>query len=1469
MNKITLFFLFSFFCFYSQADWADLNTGINDDLTGIVFKNSRGLVSGKKGLYYTSNGGVGAANWTRFNISVNTQDSIIYNNTQFTHCYSNPTDIAADISYYACGEDTVNHKAVLIKIHSTSLSYTILYYGSANSRLNAISQHTNSGTYYAVGNSGLILSFTSASLTPNQVSNLNLTDHLKAVEFLGNDFSLLAPGISYRGEVNSNTLSIQFSPTLPYSVQGMYLYNETKIYMAGTGFHSAGFSSVNTYENYDFGPLNARCITRNSAYLFVGTDHGIFKSAGTTSYESSALEWQPSSGQHAITEFWFSDNNQTFFYACGEDGLVLRTTQQGGETKPFAKILFNGACLTLASPTVSCLGGSSTNYSWFRNNIPCGSGATFNLNFASAGSYEMRLICSNGTYSDTVTKTVHIVNTPQINKPVFIPDPNLCKLEPVILQIDSSETNVFYTLKSFLSLFESYGASASGNGGVLNFTSSNLDTGGDYYLVASSSLANCSRYFSDTIRINVEHTKAAFYSNKINALPGEEIRFFDRCIDAQNYKWTFANQAQDSISILPDPINNFAAYGNVGVKLVCWSDFGCYDSIQQNSTRIYTDNNDIDSCWTVVSKGFDMDYIEANNEDISEFSKSKTGFFVCGTYHDYTFSTRFGDSLKLPEQGAYLIKYDRKGVAKWIVRTIQENDNSPAAVPEDWIGSVVEDQQGNVYLSGYGQGRFVDNAGDTTLFFSDNFLLKLDSLGKMLWSREGSYLGSVPRGLSIDNDNNVVALIAYQSQYPSVTFRLNRVLTDTLYTVTPTTGWNRVYLVLKIAPDGQLVRYYEFCTQTGNYSDNTCKITFDLENNMYLAGTYESGATFYSADHPASGSISGGSSSGAKMFLVKYDSSGIFQWKVNSYTMNSLSDRTQALYIHTDSLGNSYVSGTNNFSQPTSPQRVNNADGTTATLQAGKYFISKFNTHGICQWIYGAATTSYGYGQAICQKGDEIFVGGTIQNSGEETCTANFSGSYGSSVSLTINQSDFFIAVYSQDGILERILKNGNNTSYNNNRFFTGFFPDGQGNFFTSANMRFYDQFTLYSNFSDVLDPQDYYEYEGSYTKFNENCAISAYPSYHPSVGVYVCPGQSYEFPDGFIENNILSPTTHASYFTTINGLDSTITTTVSPQNHPIFNEQQTICAGSAFTFPDGTFQDNITDTLSHTNYLQSSIGCDSIVVTRIEIQLPYTAHDSVTICFGENYTFPDLTFENGITDSMSHTSYLQSSLGCDSTIITHIRVQSLYLLEDSLTVCTGSSYTFPDGTLQENIYETVIHTSLLQNYLGCDSTIQLTVTPVSVGTEIEITGNTLISQETDALFQWLNCLEDFNPVTGANASSFTPAVSGNYALEITKQECTDTSGCIAFYFAGLETLAENIGDWIYPNPSDGIFHLSVQQYEDGMSYKLFNALGQELMHAALTSPQTKLSLDLAAGSYTIVLNRLNGIKTYFILLKE
>lgn len=223
----------------------------------------------------------------------------------------------------------------------------------------------------------------------------------------------------------------------------------------------------------------------------------------------------------------------------------------------------------------------------------------------------------------------------------------------------------------------------------------------------------------------------------------------------------------------------------------------------------------------------------------------------------------------------------------------------------------------------------------------------------------------------------------------------------------------------------------------------------------------------------------------------------------------------------------------------------------------------------------------------------------------------------------------------------------------------------------------------------------------------SETTTVTVNPTYNETESISACQNSTVTYPDGTTET-ITSNTSHTSLLSTLSGCDSIIVTNVNMTTG--YNNSETInaCQNTSVTYPDGTTE-TITASTTHTSNLTSVDGCDSVIVTNVNMVSQFNTSENVTICENTNFTFPDGTSQV-ITGNTSHTSALQSSLGCDSVVVTNVTMAPVSSSSESIQVCENTSVTYPDGTT-ETITANTTHTSLLSSIWGCDSTVFTTVT--------------------------------------------------------------------------------------------------------------------------------------------------------------
>ncbi|WP_291147213.1 T9SS type A sorting domain-containing protein [Flavobacterium sp. UBA7680] len=1086
MRSTLLYVLFLLNVQFAFCQWENLNTGLTDDLTGVVFFGNNGLVSGKKGLYYTSNGGEGASSWSRFEITDNAENAAVYANTTFTHCVSSTVGSASTGTAFACGQNTVTKQAIIIKIDLPSLQYTILYTGEVNSKLNQIAFSSYYGGYYAVGENGLLVSFTQAGVS--RVKNLG-TDNFSSITFYNSRCKIGTTGkILYTEYLDAN---YNFTEVLTPNAD-----NKTVVYGSGTFSNGRTFSAGNRFSSYSIyndlisshtnyygGTLNAKCILASTDNEHVGTDHGIYFVSN-----SQVLEWESTSSNYSINCFWKQAANPVY-YACGNSGVILKNATGLSARVPYVNISkLEGVCagnyLTLNGIT-----GTVKSCKWFVNNVQVGS-VCGNLSylFQNVGTYEIKYTVTN--YSDVESsdvKTIFVTPIPKINLPITISDNILCKSEPITIQIQNSEPDVVYTLRSGSSRF---GTSGVGNGQTISFTSNDLTASGDYFLEAKNINATCTASFSDRFPITVEHTKAAFHTDLLNATANETATFYQKGTDAQNYKWDFSAGA--SVSTPGQAIQEvgFSKEGATTVNLEVWSDNGCYDQIEKEGPFIYNESDNPKECWTMVNNGVDSPWNGYEFEATKGITPTADGFLTFGGFNSQLFDSKIGLKYDLTDKkGGFLAKHDRKGALKWMIYTLP----SPTERERDNILSSVVDADGNIYICGITSGDLIDNTG--TLidvnpllgnYSTSGYIVKLDKNGKVIWTLSSTYDGYSPINIFLDKENNLISTgilnYLYSNQHQ---LYFNGVATTVINQNMITSQADNL-TVLKIAPTGAVLWYTGINIRHVNGS-GIIDVGFDNANNVYLTGVYENQIDFYSAGNTTTPeTFMGNGQYDSFVFLAKYNKDGALQWKMKSGTKDAFFNGVGVASMVTDDNGNSYLTGGNGCDTATAVQYFENVDGSFTQTSIGAYYVAKVNVAGTCEWIMGDQHTTNSSGAKIIKDENLLHVLGYLGNSGSVT-TSTLVSADGKNYDLTLNVDNFFMATYDLQGNLKKVITGESDDQSNVllNQI-TGVFKAENDSFYISRNL----QATNFKTFGDLINTNGI---DGSVSHFTENCALVKY----------------------------------------------------------------------------------------------------------------------------------------------------------------------------------------------------------------------------------------------------------------------------------------------------------------------------------------------------------------------------------------
>jgi hypothetical protein len=155
---------------------------------------------------------------------------------------------------------------------------------------------------------------------------------------------------------------------------------------------------------------------------------------------------------------------------------------------------------------------------------------------------------------------------------------------------------------------------------------------------------------------------------------------------------------------------------------------------------------------------------------------------------------------------------------------------------------------------------------------------------------------------------------------------------------------------------------------------------------------------------------------------------------------------------------------------------------------------------------------------------------------------------------------------------------------------------------------------------------------------------------------------------------------------------------------------------------------------------------------------------------------------------------------------------------------------------------------------------------------ETGITNNapSLSANANGVSYQWLDCDNNYALIVGENNQTFTASSNGNYAVEITTNNCTDTSICEAVNNVGLFESYELINSKIYPNPSNGEFSISFDNNQDYISVSIKTITGSLISNSSYKNVKNiALKIENVAGIYLLELKGNNGLSAISKIIKR
>ncbi len=364
--------------------------------------------------------------------------------------------------------------------------------------------------------------------------------------------------------------------------------------------------------------------------------------------------------------------------------------------------------------------------------------------------------------------------------------------------------------------------------------------------------------------------------------------------------------------------------------------------------------------------------------------------YVTGTFFggdvDFDPSPAPGDTAFLSSNGRdiFLAKYDANGAYVYAFGIGGALDGGHG---------IALDQSGNVYITGLFQGTIdFDPSANSALITANGtntFLAKYDATGAYVYA------------LSLGGNNNTASAVAVDASGNAYITGGFSGTTDfdpsgAIANLTPN-GGSDIFLA-KYSPSGA---YISAINIGGTANDGGFSVAVDVNNNVYLAGSFRETADF----DPSGSTLDLTSNGNLDAFLAKYDASGSLLYAFNI----GGNGNDNASSVVADANGNAFITGDFrnsgvDFDPSASTNSLSSNGGTDV-------FLAKYDALG--NYIYainpGGNGTDFGASVAVDEYGNAFIAGGFTGNT-------DFDPSANTANLLAASGTDVFLAKYDSLG---------------------------------------------------------------------------------------------------------------------------------------------------------------------------------------------------------------------------------------------------------------------------------------------------------------------------------------------------------------------------------------------------------------------------------------------------------------------
>ncbi len=752
---------------------------------------------------------------------------------------------------------------------------------------------------------------------------------------------------------------------------------------------------------------------------------------------------------------------------------------------------------------------------------------------------------------------------------------------------------------------------------------------------------------------------------------------------------------------------------------------------------------------------------------------------------------------------------------------------------------VVVDASGNVYTTGSltGSGDFDPGPGVVTLTSAgstDVYISKLDALGNFVWAiRMGGTGPQSALAIALDNSGNIYVTGNFNN-----TIDLDPGPGFAMFT---SLGFQDAF-VAKYDPSGNHVWSNRFGSANHEAASD---IAIDGSGNVITTGVFTGTTDF----DPGAGTANLIAVSSSDAYISKLDLNGNYVW-AKQIVLNGSNSPTS---LTADVAGNVYITGYYENAVDFDP-----GAGTYTITSAGMQdiFFVKLDVNGAFSWAGSMGGTVADYGRSIA-----LDATGNVIITGEFQGTADLDPTVGVYNLTATAVKDIFVAKFNpatasfiwsvRIGDTNNDVGYGITTDANNNIYVTGDFigtvdfDPGAGSVLISSNGNQRDCFIL------KLDASGNYIWAGAFgSAFLGDASFSIYVDASTTI-----------YTTGYYQGTVdFDPGAGISDITSGGQLDVFILKIqqCSPPLAPTSTTPAaslTLCGtGSTSLTASGTGTLGWYTASTGGSYLGGGANFTTPVLSNTTT---YYVQDST--CSEGTRTAITVTFSPAMSSSVSSQTNVTCNAGNNGTA--------------GVSVSGGiPNYTYlwtPSGGTSPAAFNlnAGTYTCTVTDSAGCIQTQIVSITePAAIDVTIQTGGNVITAIQSGATYQWIDCNNNNLPVAGEINQTYSPVINGNYAVIITMGSCSDTSICSSFT-TGIPA-NELMQLSVYPNPSNGMVNVHLENESVNGSMEVFNATGQLVSTIQITSTNMLIDLPEAAGIYLIRMNA-NGKTSNVRVIKK